>query len=233
MLVAKAVEVELHYLSIDFLKKVIKFTKQHHHTESHSSGEFLHCCFSSVSTHFEIMVIYRSPSYHISPFINMFSGFISDMHTDNTIIFGDFNIYVNDNNHDTTTFLETLDSYSLIPHFDFITHKQGNTLDLVITKSQKPLFISKPTKYTFITDKYAINFNLMTQRPPPRLRKTINFRPTRTVSTDSFVDHFTTLVHNSHSSIPDFDTLNICLMKMINTLSPMKTIRIPDHPTSP
>ena len=121
------------------------------------------------------MVIYRSPSYNISPFINEFSEFISDMHTDNTIILCDFNIHVNNNNHDTTTFLETLDSYSLIQHCDFITHNQGNTLDLVITKSQKPLFISKPTKSTLITEYYAINFNLMTKRPPPRPRNTITF----------------------------------------------------------
>ena len=215
------------------VKKFIKLTKQQHHTESHSSGEFLHCCFSSDSTHFEIMVIYRSPSYHISPFINEFSEFISDIHTDNTIIVGDFNIHVNNNNHDTTTFFETLDSYSLIQHCDFSTHNQGNTLDLVITKSHKPLFISKPTKSTLITDHYAINFNLMTKRPPPRPRKMITFRPTSTVGTDSFVDHFTTLVLNSHSPTPDFDTLNNCLVEMINTLSPMKTISIPDHPTSP
>ena len=202
MLVAKVVESLL-------VKKFIKLTRQHHHTESHSSGEFIPCCFSSVSTLFDIMVIYRSPSYHISPFTNEFSEFISDMHTDNTIIYvGDFKINVNNNNHDTTTLLETLDSYSLIQHCDFITHNQGNTLELVITKSQKPLFISKPTKSTLITDHYAINFNLMIKQPPPRLRKTITFRPTRTVSTDSFVDHFTTLVRNSHSPIPDFDTLN-------------------------
>ena len=54
---------------------------------------------------------------------------------------GDFNIHVNKDNRENTTFQDLLTSYSLEKHCNFPTYTLGNTIDLVITPQQST-FIS-------------------------------------------------------------------------------------------
>ena len=45
-----------------------------------TSGDFLHICISFNNIHFDIMIIYRYPSYKIVNFMSDFTDFTPDFH---------------------------------------------------------------------------------------------------------------------------------------------------------
>ena len=58
----------------------------------------------------------------------------------NILIVGDFNFHVdNTRSSDTITFNKILESFNLQQHVNEPTHKQGHTLDLIITRNEDRL----------------------------------------------------------------------------------------------
>lgn len=81
-------------------------------------------------------LIYRPPNYN-KDFIGEFSEFLSSMITccDSLIILGDFNIHICCPEKPLVQdFLLLLDSFNLMQSVDGATHKQGHTLDLVLSR---------------------------------------------------------------------------------------------------
>ena len=87
-----------------------------------------------------LLTIYRpEPSnknqYCIEEFYEEFSSLIGSYHNNNElIVVGDFNFHVNKvNNTKAKKFMEILDTFDMIQHIKSPTHKDGNTLDLLIS----------------------------------------------------------------------------------------------------
>ena len=85
------------------------------------------------------------------------------------MITGDFNIHVDDAlDRDARRFLDLPESFGLSQCVTGPTHKQGHTLDLVITRPDlPPPEIS--VEPTLISDYSVVNFLVPLQRPPPRV----------------------------------------------------------------
>ena len=122
----------------------------------------------------------------------------------------DFNIHVNKDNRENTTFQDLLTSYSLEKHCNFPTHTLGNTLDLVITPQQST-FISNITRYTIISEHYALIFKINVLKPPHKPSTKLSFGPTKSIDTITFIDTFHSLTDNLEITDFDFDKLNHCL----------------------
>ncbi|XP_072772758.1 uncharacterized protein [Nerophis lumbriciformis] len=84
----------------------------------------------------DMAVIYRPPGPY-SDFINEFSEFVADLvtHADNIIIMGDFNIHMNAPSDPQCVALQTIiDSCGLTQIINEPTHRNGNTIDLVLVR---------------------------------------------------------------------------------------------------
>ncbi len=118
----------------------------------------------------QIVVVYRPPGQILATFLEELDGLMSSFMEDGTplLVFGDFNIHL-DKSYAT-------DFHSLLASFDFkrltttSTHKSGNQLDLIYTRSftadnilVQPLHISG---HFFIT--FTLYF--ATRVPPTPLR---------------------------------------------------------------
>ncbi|XP_061766120.1 uncharacterized protein LOC133558938 [Nerophis ophidion] len=91
-----------------------------------------------------LAVIYRPPGPY-SDFINEFSEFVADLvtHADNIIIMGDFNVHMNTPSDPPCIALQTvIDSCGLTQIINEPTHRNGNTIDLVLVRG---ITVSKVT----------------------------------------------------------------------------------------
>ena len=103
-----------------------------------------------------IVTIYRPPGKEpISKFCDEFSEFLSsfDMDYDSVVYMGDFNIHVN-NPYDTNMeqFLDMLSALGLDQCVKEATHKQNNTLDLILMEAVSNIRIFNIHTGTYISD---------------------------------------------------------------------------------
>ena len=89
-----------------------------------------------------ILAVYHPPYSPMNPitnhqFIDEFTTWLPDKLTkySNIIIVGNFNIHIDDTDCDEGTILkDTIDAFGLIQHVRTPTHKDGHTLDLIMTE---------------------------------------------------------------------------------------------------
>ena len=67
---------------------------------------------------------------------------------------------------DRARFLSLLYMYDLVQHVKCPTHCSGHCLDLVITRSNQELLLSKPSAGYMISDHVFIHFELNIPQPP-------------------------------------------------------------------
>ena len=99
-------------------------------------------------------VIYRPPNSSVPVFATDFLDPIETSINKNgrLLIFCDLNIPMNNpDSPDTNTFKDVLDSLGLHNHITFPTHRQHNTLDLIITEHQEN-FIRKLNQGRLFSD---------------------------------------------------------------------------------
>ena len=81
----------------------------------------------------------------------------------NTVILGDFNLHVNDiSDTNAQQFIDMVEASGLKQWIDFRTHKQGNTLDLIITELAAEVQIKNVYSGPYISDHWIITctFNI-------------------------------------------------------------------------
>ncbi len=77
------------------------------------------------------------------------------------MITGDFNIHVDAaDQSDVCTFLDLLESLSLVQHVTQPTHVDGHILDLIITRSSDNIIQDPPYVDRFISDHASVLCNL-------------------------------------------------------------------------
>ena len=101
------------------------------------------------------------------------------------LITGDFNIHVDvSDQSDVRTFLDLLESLSLVEHVTKPTHVDGHILDLIITRSSDNIILDPPYIDRFISDHVSVLCNLC-EFKPPIIAKKISYRKIKSVNLDS------------------------------------------------
>ena len=97
------------------------------------------------------------------------------------VIAGDFNFHVDDLNHrDALKFTDLLESVNLIQHVKSPTHRQGHTLDLIITRKEEDMIADVQVLVDVYTDHRVICCKINHPKPPPaKILKT--YRPTKSL----------------------------------------------------
>ena len=181
--------------------------------------------------HTVIIVIYRPPysikhPVNTSTFFEEFAGYVSEiLHSDSSVIFtGDFNIHVNNKDDlDKVAFDEFLECMNLDQHVTCATHKSGNTLDLILTRSKDTLAVSEPCSSYFISDHCFVQAYL--SRPKPKcIREIKKFRKLNKIDHDNFANDVTNIV-TCATHIQDINELaeyyNSQLLKVLDKHAPI------------
>ncbi len=101
-----------------------------------------------------------------------------------TIFCGDYNFHLNkDNDNKANKFREILDTFELKQHVQESTHREGNTLDLIISNMDSSV-LSHRTDF-MLSDHCNILFDLNMSKPP-RIKKNITYRNTKLIDINDF-----------------------------------------------
>ena len=144
---------------------------------SKSSFEFAEYLLSNESLRFRLVIVYRPPysSNHpvtISTFLEKFAVYLESiiLSSEPLCLTGDFNVHVDDpNDSSARCFRELLESMSLTQHVNVLTHVEGHTLDLVITRNSDSLICRAPFTDFTISDHLPVVCSLRVSPNRPRL----------------------------------------------------------------
>ena len=180
-------------------------------TKSFKSFELMQLLLhkNSVTTH--IVVIYRPPpsstnGFTVNLFFDEFSSLLELLVSSSgkLLITGDFNIHVNDTSAATALkFLDLLDSFNLIQHISMPTHKNSNTLDLIITRSDEETVCNLSVNDPVISDHFVLHCNLNLAKPT----KIVTCRKIRSINTEKLHNDINQLVTIPIASACSFGTV--------------------------
>ena len=193
---------------------------------------------ASQSKWFRIIIIYRPPpskeyKFTVDMFLQEFSTLLERVVTApcELIIMGDFNFHVEDpNDHTACQFTNLLSGFALEQLITHPTHKDGHTLDLVITRIGDCTVTDIQVTNPVISDHSAIHFKLSVEKPATQ-QKTILYRNWKKVDIDQFSSDLTStfLQTSSPDTVTDLVHLyNTTLTVLTNKHAPLKkkTVKI-------
>ena len=157
------------------------------------------------------------------------------MHPGPVIFIGDFNFHVDDpNDYQAKRFTDLLRSFDLKQHVNGITHKDGHTLDLVITRSDDSLIRKLSIRDPAISDHRAVHCELNLQKPI-YAKKTVQYRKLRSIDFDCFSEEVRASALFNHPS-SDLQTLvsryNSVLSALLDKHAPLKSKCVTIRPSS-
>jgi exonuclease III len=198
-----------------------------------SSFEFSEWIIQSKKYKFMLCIIYRPPyslkhPISVGTFIDEFGQYLDSIISagEPIMLTGDFNIHVNKScDTSASRFLELIECCGFVQHVQFATHTSGNTLDLVLTRSNNDIQLTVPHQGYYISDHCFVHWFAKAPRPDVT-KKTIKFRPLKNINWDSFTsDNEQTA--NTFSSVSDISTYaklyNDTLSTILNTHAPVQT----------
>ena len=215
------------------------------HVKQFDCGHFnsfeYHCAVLHLAARkLKLVTLYRPPNTsnsNITEFLNEFETFLSDvtMFAGPVLIAGDFNVHFNKPDHsDVRQLIDILDSFGLHQHVQQPTHKYGNILDLVITRSDSDIVRSSSVqpRLEFISDHHPISCILNCATPSVAERTTTK-RLLRNFDAETFADILTNKLNSSleanyHTTAEWLeDNFRSCAKDTLDALAPQveRTIR--------
>jgi len=207
---------------------------------TYKSFEAFAVSLTRLSHRLSIFNIYRPPdsskySQPFSVFLDEFTSFLTHASTTphNFLITGDFNIHCNDtSSQPATQFLSLLSDFNLKQHVTFSTHKNGNTLDLLITPVDSLLSPTVTCYPSTPSDHFALISAISTQAPPPNPIISRAFRRINSIDIENFISDLSKsdLVLSPPSELTELvDCYNKTLTAILDKHAPVitKTIRSP------
>ena len=201
-------------------------------TQVPTTFEVLELVLTQKAHSLKLITVYRPPpstanKLTAADFQREFADFLSQQVEvkSNLLVIGDFNIqWDSPDNPDTKNLGDTLDSHSFAQHVVGATHKDGHTIDLVMSRSSDNIIASVSVS-SLVTDHHAIQCSLRMSKPP---------LPTKTVTSRIYkqLDHHALMSDIQDSELlcnpsPDLDTLctqyNSALKSALDRHAPEKT----------
>ena len=152
---------------------------------------------------------------------------------EDVLLAGDINLHMDENDHYSLRFKEIMDSFNLIQHIDFPTHKQGHTLDIVATFDgdlDASAFVSCQND---VSDHFLVNFQLKFF-PEMKEEKEISYRNTKGMDIAQFELDINNLQLSETLSFGENVTLyNETLSNVLDKHAPVKKKIIKSLPNAP
>ena len=153
------------------------------------------------------------------------------------LIFGDFNIHVDDpRDTDCVRFLGLLESMGLQQDVDVPTHKSGHTLDLIITRCGDSLLSTNPIADCLFSDHFTVIRSDLIIKKLSLTIKEISYRKTKSIDIQSFKNDLqkSALCQHTPDSLDELVNLyNTTLSSTLDAHAPVITKTIRSRPLVP
>ena len=141
---------------------------------------------------------------------------------------GNFNLHISkENDVNAAIFNDSIEALGLYQHITFLTHKEGNVLDLVISEMNSNINIQTKSQGPFLSDYCAIISTLSIKKYH---QKTVphHVHQLHKVTKNQWLGEFNTANVELTCNLLDMvDTLNTELSRMVDTLAPTKVCKAP------
>ncbi len=193
-------------------------------TEKRKTFEHMELKLNIQSTLVTILIVYRPESskkkrYSMDEFFTEFANFMTEYYLlkHEVIIVGDFNFHVNKSNDGKAKrFLELIKLFSFKNIITEPTHKDGNTLDLILIRENSILLNHKVDEQN--SDHSNIIFSLNLEKPKP-VTKTIKFRKTKEINMESFKKDIADKISETIDQNKDPEKYLLALLNKYNSMS--------------
>lgn len=188
---------------------------------------------------YNVLGIYRPPSSHLyntAMFIDEYTEFLTRIlpQYNSLVILGDFNIHVNDESDaDAMIFKDTMQAFGLTQHVEGPTHRCGNTLDQIFTKTTGSIRVMNSSILPFVSDHNPVVISVDQERTKFKT-KTTNARNLRKLDPGSLGKEFNNdnicYGDDLTSMVLSFETE---LKRVIDKLAPIRNIKTKDKLLAP
>ncbi|XP_067030517.1 uncharacterized protein [Acropora muricata] len=152
------------------------------------------------------------------------------------LIVGDFNFVVNNGNDGAAlNFLDLLNTINLTQRVKVPTHKDNNTLDLIITRKDELTATNFSVHDPVISVHLALHCNLQADKPQ-NIKKRINYRKFRSINTDDFQHDIVNLaLYSSPKTVLAelSDQYHSVLSSILDKHAPLETKTVIQRPVAP
>ena len=152
----------------------------------------------------------------------------------NNVILGDFNIHTEDlSSSDMVIFNDTMKALGLEQHVKFLTHRCGNTLDLIFTEVGFSPTPAAPHRGPLLSDHHLVSLQLHHKKEIPS-RKEVPMRKINKLTTESPAMEFKPGVVCETNYLPTLiSQLDSKLKWTLDTLAPEKMCSVTTHVKQP
>ena len=206
----------------------------------YTTFEFIAVYMSGSRRHALVLVVYR-PGTAAAPikFFDEFADLLEriSLFSCPLLILGDINIHLDIADDDNTVaFMSLLDQHSLTQHIAAATHRGGHTLDIVVTRSDRPittLDIGRPrifSDHSFITAEIDLQFQ------HGQAVQEIRRRHWRRMNFDQLCDDIACsdlLVDPPSDAVGLFTCYNETLQALIDKHAPYGAVKVRAHSNAP
>jgi len=149
-------------------KTVVRLKKHPGIVTNFKSFEFTDVLLKHSSSSLRLIIVYRSQKMadgtsSTAKFFEEFPSLLESLVTvpGSLLMAGDFNFHVNDaSDRSAQRFLRLLEAFNLKQHVWVPTHRSGNTLDLVITRTDESTARDFDVSDPVISDRYLVSCSL-------------------------------------------------------------------------
>ena len=116
-----------------------------------------------IDKNLRVIIIYRSPSSSVRPFLDEFANYLSDviMTRDELLIAGNFNLHFEEPSAPGVSYLkDILAENNLEQRVTQPTHRGGHMLDLLITRTTSSIIRTTEVYRSCISDHFSVLFPL-------------------------------------------------------------------------
>ena len=168
-------------------------------TGEKSSFEISEWTVTTVSNCIRLFIIYRPPysdkcKVPTTVFFGEFSDYLESvlLSKEHILFTGDLNIRINNlRDSDAIKFADLLESFGLQQHVKGSTHKEGHTLNLIITLCSEIVLVAPPKVDGFISDHALVCCRLIPEKPPA-VEKLVTYRKYLSIDMESFKNDLVT-----------------------------------------
>lgn len=219
----------------------IKHENDHGHF---NSFEYHSVVLYLVERRVKLVTVYRPPTAgSMKGFLEEFEMFLGEvtMFSGSILVVGDFNIHFNKPEQtDVNRFVDILDSFDMHQHVQEATHKFGNTIDLVITRTEDDIIksVSVLPRLEIISDHHPIVCTLHAATPQAHT-KTVTKRPFRNLDKETFADDIAKRLNSSLQFNDEMDVdwletnLHSCTKDALDVHAPLTKKVVKAHKQHP
>ena len=218
---------------------MVRSTMIHKHVNGKSFSSFEHTMVIvklTNNTKLMLITLYRLQFISSQTFMKDFTEFLEmvSVMPENFVLSGDINFHLETEDPYVVLLRDLFNTFNLVQHVDFPTHKKGHTLDLVLTRSDSPIITNLVSNNVNLSDHYMLIFDIEAEVLKHEDR-TITYRNLKAIDNECFANDVKLKMQAAVDETfgGRVSRYNIVMKELVDTYAPLKTKNIKVVPNAP